>query len=48
MLFCATVCAMAIGGAAERGRLVALVPFCFVGVGVPGETMLVEREAPLR
>ncbi|MCO5562920.1 hypothetical protein L7F22_016556 [Adiantum nelumboides] len=30
MVFCATVCAMAVGGAAERGRIIALVPFIFL------------------
>ena len=30
MVFCATVCAMSVGGAVERGRIVALVPFIFV------------------
>ena len=30
MIFCATVCAMSIGGGAERVRLVALVPFILV------------------
>lgn len=30
LMFCATVCAIAVGGACERGRTVALVPFIFV------------------
>lgn len=30
LIFCATVCAIAVGGACERGRLLPLFPFCFV------------------
>lgn len=30
LVFEATVCAIAVGGAVERGRLIALVPFIFV------------------
>ncbi|KAL4782145.1 Rh-like protein/ammonium transporter [Aspergillus varians] len=30
LIFCATVCAIAIGGACERGRLLPLVPFIFL------------------
>jgi Amt family ammonium transporter len=30
LIFCATVCAIAIGGACERGRLLPLIPFIFV------------------
>lgn len=30
LVFEATVCAIAVGGAAERGRLIPLVPFIFV------------------
>lgn len=30
LIFCATVCAIAVGGACERGRTIALVPFIFV------------------
>lgn len=30
MIFCATVCAMAIGGGAERARLIAIIPFIFL------------------
>lgn len=30
LIFCATVCAIAVGGACERGRMVALIPFIFV------------------
>lgn len=30
MIFCATVCAMSIGGGAERSRIVAIVPFIFL------------------
>jgi ammonia channel protein AmtB len=30
LIFCATVCVIAIGGACERGRLISLVPFIFV------------------
>ncbi|KAL5338253.1 Rh-like protein/ammonium transporter [Aspergillus crustosus] len=30
LIFCATVCAIAIGGACERGRLLPLIPFIFL------------------
>lgn len=30
LVFCATVCAIAVGGAVERGRVVSLIPFIFV------------------
>lgn len=30
LIFCATVCAIAVGGACERGRIVPLIPFIFV------------------
>ncbi|OCK77931.1 putative ammonium transporter [Lepidopterella palustris CBS 459.81] len=30
LIFCATVCAIAVGGVCERGRLVALIPFIFL------------------
>jgi ammonia channel protein AmtB len=30
LIFQATVCAIAVGGACERGRIVALIPFIFV------------------
>ncbi|TVY88736.1 Ammonium transporter [Lachnellula willkommii] len=30
LIFCATVCAIAVGGACERGRTVALIPFIFL------------------
>ncbi|EED17345.1 ammonium transporter, putative [Talaromyces stipitatus ATCC 10500] len=30
LIFCATVCAIAVGGACERGRLLPLFPFCFL------------------
>ena len=30
LVFCATVCAIAIGGACERGRILPLIPFIFV------------------
>ena len=30
LIFCATVCAIAVGGAVERGRVVPLIPFIFV------------------
>jgi len=30
LIFCATVCAIAIGGACERGRTLPLIPFIFV------------------
>lgn len=30
LIFCATVCAIAIGGACERGHLLPLIPFTFV------------------
>jgi ammonia channel protein AmtB len=30
LIFCATVCAIAIGGACERGRILPLIPFVFV------------------
>ncbi|KAI9730484.1 MAG: hypothetical protein M1818_008179 [Claussenomyces sp. TS43310] len=30
LIFCATVCAIAVGGACERGRIVALIPFIFL------------------
>lgn len=32
MVFCATVCAMSIGGSVERGRLLPIVPFIFVSM----------------
>lgn len=32
LIFCATVCAIAIGGACERGRLLPLIPFIFVRI----------------
>ena len=32
LIFCATVCAIAIGGACERGRLLPLIPFIFVSI----------------
>ena len=32
LIFCATVCAISVGGACERGRVVAIVPFIFVGL----------------
>lgn len=32
LIFCATVCAIAIGGACERGRILPLIPFIFVSV----------------
>ena len=31
LVFQATVCAIAVGGACERGRLLPLIPFIFVG-----------------
>lgn len=30
LVFCATVCAIVVGGAAERGRLLPIIPFIFV------------------
>jgi ammonia channel protein AmtB len=30
LIFCATVCAISVGGGCERGRVVSLVPFIFV------------------
>jgi ammonia channel protein AmtB len=36
LIFQATVCAIAVGGACERGRLLPLVPFIFVGTIFPG------------
>jgi ammonia channel protein AmtB len=30
LIFCATVCAISVGGACERGRVISLVPFIFV------------------
>ncbi|CZR69701.1 probable ammonia permease [Phialocephala subalpina] len=30
LIFCATVCAIAVGGAVERGRVVSLIPFIFL------------------
>ncbi|OJJ37916.1 hypothetical protein ASPWEDRAFT_472050 [Aspergillus wentii DTO 134E9] len=30
LIFCATVCAIAVGGVCERGRLVSLIPFVFL------------------
>jgi len=30
LVFCATVCAIAVGGACERGTVVSLIPFIFV------------------
>lgn len=39
LIFCATVCAIAIGGACERGRAVAMVPFIFVSLE-PAITLL--------
>jgi Amt family ammonium transporter len=30
LIFCATVCAIAVGGSCERGRLLPLIPFIFV------------------
>lgn len=32
LIFCATVCAIAIGGVCERGRLLPLIPFIFVSI----------------
>jgi ammonia channel protein AmtB len=32
LIFCATICAIAIGGACERGRVLSLIPFIFVSV----------------
>jgi len=32
LIFCATVCAIAIGGACERGRTLPLIPFIFVSL----------------
>jgi hypothetical protein len=32
LIFCATVCAIAVGGAVERGRVVSLIPFIFVSL----------------
>jgi ammonia channel protein AmtB len=32
LIFCATVCAIAIGGACERGRVLPLIPFIFVSI----------------
>jgi ammonia channel protein AmtB len=30
LIFCATVCAISVGGACERGRILPLIPFIFV------------------
>jgi ammonia channel protein AmtB len=30
LIFCATVCAIAVGGPCERGRILPLIPFIFV------------------
>jgi len=30
LVFCATVCAIAVGGVCERGRTIPLIPFIFV------------------
>jgi ammonia channel protein AmtB len=35
LIFCATVCAIAIGGACERGRLLPLIPFIAVRAPLP-------------
>lgn len=35
LIFCATVCAISIGGSCERGRILPLVPFIFVSEPVP-------------
>lgn len=34
LIFCATVCAIAVGGACERGRLMPLIPFIFVSSAI--------------
>lgn len=41
LIFCATVCAIAIGGVVERGRVVSLIPFIFVShVSMYSRTLL--------
>lgn len=34
LIFCATVCAIAVGGACERGRTLPLIPFIFVSLKI--------------
>lgn len=34
LIFCATVCAISVGGACERGRILPLVPFIFVSTEI--------------
>jgi ammonia channel protein AmtB len=41
LIFCATVCAIAIGGACERGRILPLIPFIFVSVMYQSRAYLV-------
>jgi ammonia channel protein AmtB len=35
LIFCATVCAISVGGACERGRILPLIPFIFVSLPYP-------------
>jgi ammonia channel protein AmtB len=39
LIFCATVCAIAVGGIVERGRVVSLIPFIFVSHIHPFKTV---------
>lgn len=36
LIFCATVCALSVGGACERGKILPLIPFIFVSFVIDG------------
>jgi ammonia channel protein AmtB len=43
LIFEATVCAIAVGGACERGRVLPLIPFIFVGLVISQSRNLLTR-----
>lgn len=47
LVFCATVCAIVVGGACERGRLLPIIPFIFVRLLLPTPQISTENKYPV-
>jgi ammonia channel protein AmtB len=47
LVFCATVCAIAVGGACERGRMLPLIPFIFVSLLLHTKSFITDGLAKL-